>query len=424
MRAERVGADTVLARIVRLVSEAQRSRAPVQRLVDRVARWFVPGVLAVAAGTFAAWAAAGEPTRGLVNAVSVLIIACPCALGLATPIAIMVGIGRGAELGILIRNAEALEALQRADTLVVDKTGTLTEGKPQLVTVEPVPDQDGGELLGLAASLERGSEHPLAGAIVRAAEARGLSLAAAEGFRAVPGKGVAGVALGKSLLLGSPQFLAEQGVGVEPLRARAEALGGEGQTVVLLAADGRLLGLLGVADPIRASTPEAVRLLHADGLRLVMLTGDSRTTAEAVARRLGIDEVHAEVLPQEKYAVVKRLQEAGHVVAMAGDGVNDAPALAAAQVGIAMGGGTDVALESAAVVLMRSDLRAVAAARRLSRATVRAIRQNLVLAFLYNTLSIPIAALGLLNPIWASAAMSLSSLSVVGNALRLRRRGL
>jgi Cu+-exporting ATPase len=424
VRAERVGADTVLARIVRLVGEAQRSRAPVQRLVDRVARWFVPAVLLVAALAFAGWAVAGEPARGLSNAVAVLIIACPCALGLATPMAIMVGTGRGAEHGILIRNAEALQALERADTLVMDKTGTLTEGKPRLLTVEPVQGQDAGELLRLAAGLERGSGHPLAAAVLREAEARGVHPAEIQGFRSVPGKGVAGTFGGQELLLGKPDFLAEQGVNVEALRPRVEALRGEGQTVMLLASGGRLLGLLGVADPIRASTPEAVRLLHQDGLRLVMLTGDSRATAEAVARKLGIDEVHAEVLPEEKYTVVRRLQGEGRVVAMAGDGVNDAPALAAADVGIAMGGGADVALESAAVTLMRSDLRAVAQARRLSRAAMRAIRQNLFLAFLYNTLSIPIAALGFLSPVWASAAMSLSSLSVVGNSLRLRRRAL
>jgi Cu+-exporting ATPase len=424
MRAERVGADTLLARIVRLVSEAQRSRAPVQRLVDQVARWFVPGVLTAAVLTFAVWGLAGEPTRGLINAVAVLIIACPCALGLATPMAIMVGTGRGAELGILVKNAEALETLQRADTLVLDKTGTLTEGKPRLVTVEPAPEQSAEELLRLAAGLERGSEHPLASAVVKGAEERGLPPLRASDFRSLPGKGVAGTVEGKAVLLGTPALLRENGVDADALLPRIEALRGQGQTVLVMAVDGRFAGVLGVADPIRASTPEAIRALHAEGLRLVMLTGDSRATAEAVARQLGIDEVQAEVLPQEKHAVVKRLREEGRVVAMVGDGINDAPALAEAQVGIAMGSGTDVAMESAGVTLVRSDLRAVVQARRLSQATMRNIRQNLFLAFVYNTLSIPVAAVGLLNPIWASAAMSLSSLSVVGNALRLRRQGL
>jgi P-type Cu+ transporter len=427
MRAEHVGADTLLARIVRLVSEAQRSRAPVQRLVDQVASFFVPAVLAAAVLTFAGWAiwgGEGGATRGLINAVAVLIIACPCALGLATPMAIMVGTGRGAELGILIKNAEALETLHRADTLVVDKTGTLTEGKPRLVTVEPAEGQSAEELLRLAAGLERGSEHPLASAVVKGAEERGVQPAPASDFRALPGKGVVGTVEGKAVLLGTPALLAENGINADALRPRVEALRAQGQTVLLLAVDGRPAGLLGVADPIRASTPEAIRALHAEGLRIVMLTGDSRATAEAVARQLGIDEVHAEVLPQEKYAVVRRLREEGRVVAMAGDGVNDAPALAEAQVGIAMGSGTDVAMESAGVTLVRSDLRALVQARRLSRATMRNIRQNLFLAFVYNTLSIPVAALGLLSPIWASAAMSLSSLSVVGNSLRLRRQRL
>jgi Cu+-exporting ATPase len=427
MRAEHVGADTLLARIVRLVSEAQRSRAPVQRLVDQVARYFVPAVLAAAGLTLAGWALWGGEagaTRGLINAVAVLIIACPCALGLATPMAIMVGTGRGAQLGILIKNAEALETLHRADTLVVDKTGTLTEGKPRLVTVEPAEGQSADELLRLATGLERGSEHPLASAVVKGAEERGVQPAPASDFRALPGKGVVGTVDGKAVLLGTPALLAENGVNADVLRPRVEALRAQGQTVLLLAVDGRPAGLLGVADPVRTSTPEAIRALHAEGLRIVMLTGDSRATAEAVARQLGIDEVHAEVLPQEKYAVVRRLREEGRVVAMAGDGVNDAPALAEAQVGIAMGSGTDVAMESAGVTLVRSDLRALVQARRLSRATMRNIRQNLFLAFVYNTLSIPIAALGLLSPIWASAAMSLSSLSVVGNALRLRRQSL
>ena len=427
MRAEHVGSDTLLARIVRLVSEAQRSRAPVQRLVDQVARFFVPAVLTAALVTFAAWAIGGgeaAATLGLINAVAVLIIACPCALGLATPMAIMVGTGRGAELGILIKNAEALETLHRADTLVVDKTGTLTEGKPRLVTVEPGEGQNAEELLRLAAGLERGSEHPLASAVVKGVEERGLQPAQVSDFLAHPGKGVAGKVEGRAVLLGTPALLAENGVNAEALLPRVETLRAQGQTVLLMAVDGQPVGLLGVADPIRASTPEAIRALHAEGLRIVMLTGDSRATAEAVARQLRIDEVYAEVLPQDKHAVVRRLHEEGRTVAMAGDGVNDAPALAAAQVGVAMGSGTDVAMESAGVTLVRSDLRALVQARRLSRATMRNIRQNLFLAFVYNTLSIPIAAFGLLSPIWASAAMSFSSLSVVGNSLRLRRQHL
>ncbi len=424
MRAERVGSETLLARIVQLVSEAQRSRAPVQRLVDQVSRVFVPAVVLVALLTFVGWSVWGSEApllKGLVHAVSVLIIACPCALGLATPMAIMVGTGKGAENGVLIRDAEALEVLHRADTLVIDKTGTLTEGKPKLVTVEPAQGFTEDELLSLAAGLERGSEHPLAAAVVAAAEGRGLSLPAASGFRSVTGKGVVGNVGGRAVVLGNAALLSEHGADTAPVRDRAEALRAEGQTVMLAAADGRFAGLLGVADPVRATTPEAVRLLREDGLRLIMLTGDSRTTAEAVARRLGIDEVLAEVLPQQKSEVIERLQKEGRVVAMAGDGVNDAPALARADVGIAMGTGTDVAMESAAVTLVRGDLRAVARARRLSRFTVRAIYQNLVLAFVYNALSIPVAALFILNPALASAAMSLSSVSVVGNSLRLRR---
>jgi Cu+-exporting ATPase len=424
VRAERVGADTLLAHIVRMVAEAQRSRAPVERLVNRVARYFVPTVVLVSAVTFVAWVAWGPEPRlahALVNAVAVLIIACPCALGLATPLAVMVGVGRGAESGVLIRDAEALEVLQKADTLVVDKTGTLTEGKPRLETVEPAGGLSADELLRLTAGLERASEHPLAGAVVQAAESRGLRLANVEAFRSVTGKGVVGRVEGRAVAVGSAALLAEQRVDAGPLQERAGALRAEGQTVVLAAVDGRPAGLLGVADPIRASTPEAIRLLHEAGLRLIMLTGDSRATAEAVARKLGIDEVIAEVLPEEKGEVVRRLQDEGRVVAMAGDGINDAPALARAQVGIAMGTGTDVAMESAGVTLVRGDLRGIARARRLSEATLRGIRQNLFLAFLYNTLTIPVAALGLVTPIWASVAMSLSSLSVVGNSLRLRR---
>jgi Cu+-exporting ATPase len=431
VRADRVGAGTLLAQIVHMVSEAQRSRAPIERLVNRVAGYFVPAVLAVSLLTFVAWGVWGEPPRlahALVNAVAVLIIACPCALGLATPLGIMVGVGRGAEHGILIKNAEALEVLETADTLVVDKTGTLTEGKPRLVGVEPVPGFAEEDLLRLAASLERGSEHPLAAAIVKGAEAKGLTLAGAQDFQSVTGKGVTGKVEGRSVALGNTALMADQRVAVDPLRPRLEELRREGQTVMLVAVDARLAGLVAVADPVRASTPEALRLLHEDGMRVIMLTGDSRTTAEAVARKLEIDEVISEVLPQQKHEVVKRLQGEGRVVAMAGDGINDAPALAQAQIGIAMGTGTDVAMESAGITLVRGDLRGIAAARRLSRATMRNIRQNLFLAFVYNAVSVPVAAgvlypfFGLLiSPIWASAAMTLSSLSVVGNSLRLRR---
>jgi Cu+-exporting ATPase len=423
MRAEKVGSETLLAQIVRTVAEAQRSRAPIQRAADRLAAWFVPFVVAVALATFVVWSLVGPEPRfalALVNAVAVLIIACPCALGLATPMAIMVGTGRGAERGILIKNAEALETLGSADTLVVDKTGTLTEGKPRVVTVEPVAGADAGELLRLAAGVERGSEHPLAAAIVREAEAKGLRLAEVKDFQSVTGKGVRGTVEGKAVLLGNLALMAEANIPTGEVGPRVEALRGQGQTVMVLAVDGQAVGLIGVADPVRASTPEAIRLLHAEGMRIVMLTGDSRATAQHVARQLGIDEVHAEVLPQDKHAVVRRLQEQGRVVAMAGDGINDAPALAEARIGIAMGSGTDVAMESAGVTLVRSDLRALAEARRLSRATMRAIRQNLFLAFVYNVVSVPVAAAGLLTPVIASAAMSLSSLSVVGNSLRLR----
>jgi Cu+-exporting ATPase len=431
MRAERVGSDTLLSQIVRLVSEAQRSRAPVQRLVDRVSGIFVPAVVLVAGVTFLAWALAGPQPRlahALVSAVAVLIIACPCALGLATPLALTVGMGRGASAGVLFRDATALETLCRSETLVVDKTGTLTEGKPRLETL----DGD-DEVLRLAASLEKGSEHPLASAIVRAAETRGLSLAKVEGFQALPGQGVVGRVEGRSLLLGTQALMIDRGIKVEGVRQRVEQLRSDGQTVVLLAVDDEVRGLLGIADPVRATTPEALRLLREDGLRLIMLSGDSRTTAEAVALQLGIDEVIAEVLPAQKAEEVKRLQEQGRVVAMAGDGINDAPALAQANVGIALGTGTDVAMQSAAVTLVHGDLRAIARARRLSRATVGTIRRNLLLAFIYNILSIPVAAgilyllLGVIAtrmPIWASAAMSLSSLSVVASSLWLRRVGL
>jgi Cu+-exporting ATPase len=431
VRADRVGQDTVLAQIVRMVGEAQRSRAPVERLVNRVSRVFVPAVVAVAVLTFLGWGIWGpEPSwaHALVNAVAVLIVACPCALGLATPLAIMVGVGKGAENGVLVKNAEALEVFTRADTLLVDKTGTLTEGKPRLVTVTPAEGFPADELLRLAAGLEKASEHPLAAAIVKGAKERGLAPAEVRDFQSFTGKGLVGTVGGLEVALGNAALLAEQGVDAGPSQARLDALRAEGQTVVLVAVDGRLAGLLGVADPVRPSTPEAIRLLHEEGMRVLMLTGDSRITAEAVARRVGVDEVSAEVLPEQKAEVVRDRQRQGQVVAMAGDGVNDAPALAQADVGIALGTGTDVAVEAAGVTLVRGDLRGIARARRLSRATMRNIRQNLFLAFVYNVLAVPVAAgvlyphLGLLiSPIWASAAMSLSSLSVVGNALRLRR---
>jgi Cu+-exporting ATPase len=430
LRAERVGQNTLLAQIVRMVGEAQRSRAPVERLVNRVARYFVPGVLAVAVVTFAAWSVWGPPPRlahALVNAVAVLIIACPCALGLATPMAIMVGVGKGAENGVLIKDAEALETLGKADLLVVDKTGTLTEGRPKLARVQPAEGFTDDEVLRRAASLERGSEHPLASALVKGAEARGLRLAEARDFRSVTGKGVVGTVEGQRVALGNAALLQDEGVAPAALRPEEAGLRSGVQTVVLVAIGGKFAGLIGVTDPIRASTPEAIRLLHEDGVRVVMLTGDRRVTAEAVGRELGIDEVIAEVLPEQKLEVVQRLQREGRVVAMAGDGINDAPALAQADASIAMGTGTDVAMESAGVTLVRGDLRGVARARRLSRLTMRGIRQNLILAFAYNVLAVPVAAgllyppFGLLiSPVWASAAMSLSSLSVVGNSLRLR----
>lgn len=434
MRADHVGADTLLAQIVRMVTEAQRTRAPIERLVNQVARYFVPAVLALAAVTFIVWSLWGPAprlTHALVNAVAVLIIACPCALGLATPMAILVGTGRGAEQGVLVKNAEALEILERADILVVDKTGTLTEGKPRLVGVEPVAGFPADELLRLVASLERGSEHPLASAIVQGAAAKGLPLAEARDFQSITGKGVSGTVQRHTVLLGSTSLLAEHGIATDPLEPRALELRREGQTVMLAAIDGRPAGLVSVADPIRVSAPEAIRTLRADGLRLLLLTGDHRTTAEAVARKLGLDQVLAEVLPQDKRDVVQRLQAEGHVVVMAGDGINDAPALAQADVGIAMGTGTDVAIESAGMTLVHGDLRGLVRARRLSRATMRTIRQNLFLAFIYNTLCLAVAAgalypsFGILvSPIWASAAMSLSSLSVVGNSLRLGRQPL
>jgi Cu+-exporting ATPase len=431
MRAERVGRDTLLARIVQMVSEAQRSRAPIQRLADTVSGYFVPAVVAVAVLTFIAWTMIGPEPRlahAIVNAVAVLIIACPCALGLATPMSIMVAVGRGAQSGVLIRSAEALEVLETVDVVVADKTGTLTEGKPRVLSIATVGPLAEPELLQLAASLEAGSEHPLAAAVIAAARERGGALAPAEEFRAEAGKGVVGRIGGRRVALGNRQLLAMLGIEPGESAARAESLRAEGQTVMFVAVDGAVAGLLGIGDAVKASTPDAVRMLHADGIRLVMLTGDSRITAEAVARRLGIDAVDAEVLPADKARVVARLQSEGRRVAMAGDGINDAPALAQADVGIAMGTGTDVAIESAGVTLVKGDLRGIVKARRLSRATMRNIRQNLLFAFLYNTLGIPIAAgvlypfVGLLlSPMLAAAAMMFSSVSVITNALRLRR---
>jgi Cu+-exporting ATPase len=432
MRADRVGSETLLAQIVRMVGEAQRSRAPIQKLADVVAGYFVPIVVGISALTFVIWALWGPNPRlahALVNAVAVLIIACPCALGLATPMSIMVAMGRGASLGVLFKNAEAIELMRKVDTLVVDKTGTLTEGKPQLVSVESVEGFNTSELLRLAATLERGSEHPLAAAIVKGAEDRGVSLGgSAEAFESLTGRGVRGRVGGRAVALGNQQLLEELHADVGTLAANAEALRADGQTVMFVLVDGKTAGLVAVADPIKETTPEAIRQLHAEGIRIVMLTGDSRTTAEAVARKLQIDEVVAEVLPQGKAAVVKRLQAEGRFVAMAGDGINDAPALAQAQVGIAMGTGTDVAMESAGVTLIKGDLRGIVRARALSRATMSNIKQNLFFAFVYNSLGVPIAAgilypfFGLLlSPMIAAAAMSFSSVSVITNALRLRR---
>jgi P-type Cu+ transporter len=431
MRADKVGRDTVLARIVQMVAEAQRSRAPIQRLADQVSGWFVPAVVAVAALAFAAWSAFGPEPRlayGLVAAVTVLIIACPCALGLATPMSIMVGIGRGARLGVLIRNAEALERMEAVDTLVVDKTGTLTEGKPALTTIVAAPGFAEAEVLRLAASVEQASEHPLAAAIVAAAQARKLTLAPVSDFTSPTGKGAQGTAEGRRVVLGNAAFLGESRVDAAPLAAQAQELRAEGATAIFVAVDGRLAGVLGIADPVKATTPQALAALAAAGVRVIMLTGDHRATALAVARRLGISEVEAEVLPDRKSAVVERLRREGRVVAMAGDGVNDAPALAAADVGIAMGTGTDVAMQSAGVTLLKGDLNGIARARQLSRATMRNIRQNLFFAFVYNAAGVPLAAgvlypaFGIvLSPIIAAAAMALSSVSVVGNALRLNR---
>jgi len=430
MRAGKVGSDTMLARIVSMVAEAQRSRAPIQRLADQVSGWFVPLVIVIAIVAFGAWMAFGPEPRfahGLVAAVAVLIIACPCALGLATPMSIMVGVGRGAHLGVLIKNAEALERFEKIDTLVVDKTGTLTEGKPRLTALKPVGGIEENELLRLAASLERASEHPLAAAIVDAAKERGLTLAEAQDFDSPVGKGVTGTVEGRSLVIGSHRILSEAGIDTAAQAAEAEALRAEGGTVIFVTIDGRIAGLLTIADPIKQTTPKAIEALKGAGIRVLMLTGDNKTTAQTVARRLGIDEVEAEVLPEDKSAVVSKLRAQGRVVAMAGDGVNDAPALAAADVGIAMGTGTDVAIESAGVTLLKGDLEGIVRALQLSRATMSNIRQNLFFAFIYNAAGVPVAAgvlypiFGLLlSPIIAAAAMALSSVSVIANALRLR----
>jgi len=431
MRAERVGGETVLARIVQMVAEAQRSRAPVQRLVDRVSGYFVPAVMLVSVVTFLVWWLWGPEPRlahAVVNAVAVLIIACPCALGLATPMSIMVAMGRGATAGVLVKNAEVLELLDGVDTVVVDKTGTLTEGRPSLSTVVPVADVGEAEVLRLAASLERGSEHPLAAAIVRGAQARGLGLHPVAEFQSLTGHGVQGEIDGHRVAVGNLRLLEALGADPAPLTDHAERLRTDGQTAMYVAIDGRAAGVLGVSDAIKASTPEAVAALHGMGLKVVMLTGDHWATARAVAAKLGIDAIEAEVMPDQKVAVVKRLQEAGHRVLMAGDGINDAPALAQATVGIAMGTGADVAIASASATLVKGDLRGIVRAIRLGRATMRNIRQNLFFAFLYNALGVPVAAgvlyplFGLLlSPIVAATAMSLSSVSVIGNALRLRR---
>jgi Cu+-exporting ATPase len=431
MRAERVGADTLLSQIVRMVSEAQRSRAPIQKLADRISAWFVPAVVVTALIAFGIWSAWGPDPRlahALVSAVAVVIIACPCALGLATPIAIMVGTGRGAQAGVLIKNAEALERLEDVDTLVVDKTGTLTEGRPKLTEIVATAEFRNDDVLRLAAGLEQGSEHPLAAAIVAGAIERGLTVPASTSFASHTGKGVTGNVEGQDVVLGNAALMRDHGIDVSSLTERADLLRKDGGTVMLVGIGGRPAGLLGVVDPVKASTPEAIDLLHRDGLRIVMLTGDNRITAEAVARRLKIDELRADVLPAQKREVIQQLQREGRRVAMAGDGINDAPALAEASVGIAMGTGTDVAMESAGVTLVKGDLRGIARARRLSRATMRNIRQNLFLAFVYNAMGVPVAAgalypaLGILiSPIWASAAMTLSSVSVIVNALRLRR---
>ena len=430
MRADKVGADTLLAQIVQMVAQAQRSRAPIQRLADTVSGWFVPAVIAIALLAALVWGLVGPEPRlsyALVAAVSVLIIACPCALGLATPISIMVGVGRGAHAGVLIKNAEALERFEKVDTLILDKTGTLTEGRPSVTAILPAGGFDEADILRLAASLERGSEHPLADAILRAATDRKLTLSEAADFDSPVGRGVRGTVEGRPVALGNTRYLGELSIDVSALEPQADGLRLDGATAIFVAVDGKAAGVIGIADPIKATTPDAIRALKAAGLRLVMMTGDNRTTAEAVARRLGIDEVQAEVLPQDKASVVQQLRSQGRVVAMAGDGVNDAPALAAADVGVAMGAGSDVAIESAGVTLLGGDLQGIVRARHLSRAVMGNIRQNLVFAFGYNALGIPVAA-GLLYPVFgwllspalAALAMALSSVSVIGNALRLR----
>jgi Cu+-exporting ATPase len=430
VKATRVGADTLLAQIVKMVSDAQRTRAPIQRLADRVAAYFVPAVVVVSVLTFGAWSLWGPEPRlahGLVSAVAVLIIACPCALGLATPMAIMVGTGRGARAGVLIRNAEALERLERVDTLVVDKTGTLTEGRPRVTRIIALAPFSEPDVLRYAATVEHASEHPLAAAVLMAAREQGVSIDAATEFESLTGRGIRARVEGRDVLLGNIGLMGDSGVDLGAIEREAEAMRSGGETAIFLAVDRKLAGVIAVADPIKSSTQEAIRLLHAEGLRIVMLTGDNGTTARAIASRLGIDDVIADVLPEGKRDVVRRLQEEGHTVALAGDGINDAPALAQAHVGIAMGTGTDVAMESAGITLVKGDLRGIARARRLSRATMRNIRQNLFLAFVYNAVGVPVAAgllypfLGILvSPVWASAAMTFSSVSVIGNALRLR----
>ncbi|MEE2829667.1 MAG: heavy metal translocating P-type ATPase [Myxococcota bacterium] len=424
IRAERVGADTLLSQIVRMVSEAQRSRAPIQKVADLVSGYFVPVVVGVSVLTFTAWALLGSVSPlayALINAVAVLIIACPCALGLATPVSIMVGTGRGAGAGVLIKNAEALELLEKVDILLVDKTGTLTEGSPRLTAVITAEGVDEAEMLRQVGSLERGSEHPLAEAIVAGVEGRGIELSGVSDFESVTGMGVRGRVEGKAVAIGNARLLEGLGVEAGGLADRADSLREEGQTVMHVVLGDRLAGLIGVSDPIKESTPEAIRLLREAGLEIVMVTGDNETTALAVARKLGLEKVEAEVLPEDKVAVVKRYQELGRKVAMAGDGINDAPALAQAEVGLAMGTGTAVAMESAAVTLVQGDLRGIIRARRLSRGVMRNIRQNLFFAFIYNGVGVPIAALGLLNPMIAAAAMSVSSVSVISNSLRLRK---
>ena len=431
MRAEKIGRDTMLARIVQMVAEAQRSRAPIQRLADTVSGWFVPAVIAVAAIAFVVWSLVGPTPAmgyGLIAAVAVLIIACPCALGLATPMSIMVGVGRGAQAGILIKNAEALERMEKVDTLVVDKTGTLTEGKPAVVAIETAEGFDSQEVLRLAASLERSSEHPLALAIVRDAEAKGLAISEPGDVDQPVGKGITGIVDGHRLIAGNAGFLEEQGVSTAELAQRAAVLRADGATAIFLGIDGKVAGAIGIADQVKQTTPAALKALAEAGIHVIMLTGDNRVTAEAIARRLGIDDVEADVLPDQKSAIVKRLRDKGRIVAMAGDGVNDAPALAAADVGIAMGTGTDVAIESAGITLLKGDLTGIARARHLSHATMTNIRQNLFFAFAYNVAGIPVAAGALyplfgimLSPIIAAAAMALSSVSVIGNSLRLRR---